>query len=358
MNVPSSGPVRSDHVTVNHNTLTESEGDEGIVVNLATYDYVQLDHVGLAMWRALGETASVNAAMDHLLREFDVEPDRLRHDLMRFIEQLESVRLVGAGEASTSDTTAPSAVSATDRYLDLMIRELSGVVRRDGRRRLLDESVRRDYHAGDRAQGRDIPVDAPTMIGQTRLSNLRALAERALIDQTPGDLVETGVWRGGATILMRAVLAAHEVADRRVWVCDSFQGLPVPDVTRFPIDEAWGPLSGHLAVSREEVEANFAKYDLLDEQVQFLEGWFRDTLPTAPIQSIAVLRLDGDLYESTIDALTHLYPKVSPGGFVIIDDYVHPSCRRAVIDYRHAHEIESELMVIDWSSVWWQVPPR
>lgn len=73
--------------------------------------------------------------------------------------------------------------------------------------------------------------------------------------------------------------------------------------------------------SLEEVQENFRRYNLLDDQVQFLKGWFCDTLPTAPIEKLAVLRLDGDLYESIMDGLNALYDKVSPGGFIIVDDY-------------------------------------
>ncbi len=105
-----------------------------------------------------------------------------------------------------------------------------------------------------------------------------------------------------------------------------------------------------FAVSLEEVRKNLKAYDLLDEQCEFLKGWFRDTLPTAPIQQLALLRLDGDLYESTMDALTSLYPKLSVGGFVIIDDYTIGQCRQAVQDYRSAHHIEDEIQDIDGSS--------
>jgi O-methyltransferase len=89
--------------------------------------------------------------------------------------------------------------------------------------------------------------------------------------------------------------------------------------------------------------------------VRFLKGWFRDTLPTAPVQRLALLRLDGDLYESTTDALTHLYPEVSPGGFVVVDDYGDiAACRQAVTDYRKAHGIEEPIVPIDWSGAYWR----
>ena len=100
---------------------------------------------------------------------------------------------------------------------------------------------------------------------------------------------------------------------------------------------------------------NFERYCLLDEQVRFLKGWFSDTLPDAPIEELAVVRLDGDLYESTMDGLVNLYPKLSPGGYCIIDDYGHiDACRQAVDDYRSAHGIEEEMLVIDGAGSYWR----
>ena len=99
---------------------------------------------------------------------------------------------------------------------------------------------------------------------------------------------------------------------------------------------------------------NFRKYDLLDERVQFLKGWFKDTLPTAPIEKLAILRLDGDLYESTMDSLTNLYHRVSQGGFIIIDDYVLPTCEAAVTDFRKATNIQEPLVRIDNYAVYWR----
>ena len=141
-----------------------------------------------------------------------------------------------------------------------------------------------------------------------------------------------------------------------MWAADSFEGLPRPDVDRFPQD-AGDPHHGYdfLVVSLEEVKENFARYGLLDDQVRFLKGWFRDTLPTAPIERIAVLRLDGDMYESTWEALASLYPKLSLGGYAIIDDYkVIPGCREAVNEYRSHNGIADEITEIDWAGVFWR----
>ena len=219
------------------------------------------------------------------------------------------------------------------------------------------EIVRKyDFDHRKRAEGRDWPSEAETMIGLKRLDNLQYCITEVLRQSVPGDLIETGVWRGGAAIFMKAVLKARGDESRRVWVADSFEGLPKPDGERYPADRGdrhwtWSRLS----VSLDEVKQNFARYGLLDQRVRFLAGWFRDTLPSAPIQQLAVLRLDGDMYESTLDALRHLHPKLSIGGFVIVDDYgAVPGCRAAVEDYRLEHDITEPIISIDWSGVYWQ----
>jgi O-methyltransferase len=207
-----------------------------------------------------------------------------------------------------------------------------------------------------RQEGHDWPSEAETMVGILRLDNLQRCVLSVLDAGVPGDLIETGVWRGGATILMRAILKVRGITDRVVWAADSFQGLPKPDPGRYPLDtndEHW--THGTLAVGIDEVKSNFAKYRLLDDQVRFLPGWFRDTLFRAPIDKLAVLRLDGDIYESTMVALEALYPKLSVGGYAIIDDYnAVAGCRAAVHDYRDRLGITDEIQSIDWSGVFWQ----
>jgi O-methyltransferase len=233
--------------------------------------------------------------------------------------------------------------SARDLYLDLMMRSLTDWLYDE-----FDERVR--------VEGLDWPARAHTMIGMKRLANVRTCVDAVIADDIPGDLIETGAWRGGTTIFMRAILKAHDVTDRLVWVADSFAGLPRPDADRYPLD-AGDRLHAfpQLAVNVERVRDNFRRYDLLDNQVRFLEGWFRDTLPTASIERLAVLRLDGDLYESTMQALESLYDRLSIGGYVIIDDYGNiPGCRQAVHDFQAARAITDPIRPIDWAGVYWR----
>ena len=141
-----------------------------------------------------------------------------------------------------------------------------------------------------------------------------------------------------------------------MWVADSFAGLPPPDLVRYPHDQG---IALHrfpqLAVTLERVQDNFRRYGLLDDQVRFLKGWFRDTLPDAPIERLAVLRLDGDLYESTIQALEGLYDRLSAGGYVIVDDYGNVAgCRQAVHDFRAQRGINDPIRPIDWAGVYWR----
>ncbi|RMF27147.1 MAG: macrocin O-methyltransferase [Cyanobacteria bacterium J083] len=238
-------------------------------------------------------------------------------------------------------------------YLDLMKKCLTNTIYRD------HGYVKRQISQFDsdvRQEGKDWPTVAHTMIGRKRLDNLQSCVEDVLRQGVPGDLIETGVWRGGATILMRAILKVYDAADRYVWVADSFAGLPEPNEEKYPADaKDRHHTYKQLAISLEEVKSNFRVYGLLDEQVRFLKGWFKDTLPTAEIEQLAVIRLDGDMYESTMDGLVNLYPKLAVGGYLIVDDYgAVPACRQAIDDYRQKYNITEEILPVDWTGVFWQ----
>jgi O-methyltransferase len=221
----------------------------------------------------------------------------------------------------------------------------------------LEIAYKRPYDPAKRSVGRDWPARADSMIGLARMDNIQHCVETVIQEGIPGDMIETGVWRGGATIFMRGVLKAHGDETRTVWVADSFEGLPAPDPVRYPADngDTYHTRTG-LAVGVQQVKHNFERYGLLDDQVKFLVGWFKDTLPTAPIEQLAVLRLDGDLYESTWQAIEALYPRLSPGGFCIVDDYgaFVDQCQRAIHDYRDAHGITEEIIDIDGFGAYWR----
>lgn len=215
----------------------------------------------------------------------------------------------------------------------------------------------RPFDKYKRDHGLDWPTAAETMIGMQRLTSLQHCVETVLAEDVPGDLIECGVWRGGACILMRAVLAVYGDEKRCVWLADSFAGVPPPDKDNYAADEGLrlDTYAHVLAVSMATVKANFKRYGLLDDRVRFIPGWFKDTLPDARVDRIAVLRLDGDLYESTIQALSALYPRLSAGGFCVIDDYhAISACRQAVTDYREEYGICDEISEIDGSGVLWR----
>lgn len=246
---------------------------------------------------------------------------------------------------------APQAPKGTFRWSPLLaIRRF--VISQLRKRHLLLVRMRA-FNPSARASGKDWPCFGYTMIGRARLDNIESCIRDVLERNIAGDFIETGVWRGGSAIFMRAMLQVHGVRDRVVWAADSFEGMPVPQGEH----DGWD-MSGieQLRVSIDQVRGNFARFGLLDDQVKFLKGWFKDTLPGAPIKKLAILRMDGDLYNSTMDALTNLYDKVSPGGYVIVDDYKGwPGCRRAVHDFLDGRRLDPEICEIDDDSVYWRV---
>jgi O-methyltransferase len=257
-------------------------------------------------------------------------------------------------------STKPEATlsALAERYLDLVERSIRNDIHGESRIETFVQNARLRLRHPWQTRAGDFgwPARAQTMLSPERLRHLRNLTAATLREGVQGDYIETGVWRGGACIMMRAVLAAYGVTDRRVFAADSFEGLPRPDVRRYPADRGDKLYSfGQLRVSEAEVRRNFSAYGLLDEQVVLLKGLFKATLPGLAGNRFALIRLDGDMYESTMDALTHLYDRLSPGGYAVIDDYgVLGSCRRAVHDFLDSRDLAPEIQPIDGSGVWWR----
>jgi len=240
----------------------------------------------------------------------------------------------------------------TSSYLDLLKLVLTGMIYEDPDTGPNAAGV---YDANNRRAGKDAPKTAMTMVGLERLNSLEEMIRTIDKEHVLGDVIEAGCWRGGASIFMRAALNDTHQQGRTVFVTDSFEGLPRPTSFYDTAIVFHEKVRDYLKVSQEEVEANFAKFGLSDG-VYYIKGWFKD-LDWSPVQWLALLRADGDMYDSTMDILNGLYPKVSPGGFVVIDDYLSwPACRVAVTDFRDHAGITAPIHVIDWSAVYWRKP--
>lgn len=207
---------------------------------------------------------------------------------------------------------------------------------------------------GKRRRGADWPDTAHTMVGLHRLDNLNECLDTVRKTGVLGDFIETGVWRGGVCIFMSVYNKLYDMG-RKVYVTDSFQGLPPPD-KKYPNDTNDKHHTVKIfSVGRKQVEYNFSLYNALDENVIFLEGWFKDTvINNSDIGKLSILRLDGDMYGSTIEVLDGVYDKLQVGGIIIVDDYGSLSgCRRAVNDFRRDRNIVDEIKSVDWTGVYW-----
>jgi hypothetical protein len=347
--------------------------DDGIrLESPETREWLKLDGPGTAIWESFDYPATVGQSAAALAARYDAPVSEIEAAVSRLIEQLQAHGLVAP---------APPGDPARERYLRLLKRALINTLypelelqllflRDEGRgdlngaqlkRYLRDIAERRpDDFARLHAQkigGMALAHCPHTMIGLFRLDNIERCAERIFADGVEGDFLEAGVCQGGATIFMRALQVAHGEAHRRTWVVDSFRGLPPSETEEdrhygLNLEEEREPW---LAFSEERVRDHFARYDLLDDHVEFVAGWVAESLPKAPIGPLAMLRLDVDLYSSTWECLELLYDKVSPGGFVIVDDYAFlQCCRDAVDDFRARRGIDDPIHQVDASGIFWR----
>ena len=196
------------------------------------------------------------------------------------------------------------------------------------------------------------PEHGITMIGLTGLDNIELVMNYIFSENTQGDILEAGVWRGGASIFIKKMLQNNNDS-RKLYVCDSFEGLPTPQTDRFKNDEGdtHHIKNSYLGVSLEQVTDNFRKYDAIDDNVIFLKGWFKDTLNDPSIGNLALLRMDGDMYSSTMDILNNLYDKVVTNGFIIIDDYGLGCCKNAIHDWFNLRgiDIQNKIKMVNHS---------
>jgi len=212
------------------------------------------------------------------------------------------------------------------------------------------------FNSTAREMGNDWTFMGATMTGWKRLDNIRNLLQDVIKNNVTGDFIETGVWRGGASVFARAVITAYGEAENRVsYVCDSFAGLPPGERNLDKADANWDN-TPYLEVPLEIVTNNFIKYGMLDSNVVFAKGFFNETMPalSKEIKNLAIMRLDGDMYESTVDVLYTLYDKLSIGGYLIMDDWTNFPSKIACEDFFKVHGINPEIIPIDDLSAYWK----
>jgi len=206
-----------------------------------------------------------------------------------------------------------------------------------------------------------------TMTTPQRCRGLWNQSCRLLRDGVPGSFVECGVWRGGSSAIMGLAMR-HAGQKRDLHLFDSFEGLPEPTQKDGEVAKAYsgGRASGDLK-SVDQCKAGLDEVQTLllgrlgldPALVHFHVGWFQKTLPAkaAGLGPIALLRLDGDWYESTRLCLEHLYPLVVPGGMVVLDDYFDwEGCKLATDEYRAQNGIHAALEQIDGDLACWTKP--
>jgi hypothetical protein len=189
-----------------------------------------------------------------------------------------------------------------------------------------------------------------TMIGGRRARSLRRMARRCDEDQVPGAFVDCGCFNGGSSVMM-----SSGAPGREVWAFDSFEGLPDAGPRDPDRAEDW---VGELVASEEKVREAFSRF-ALPNRLHVVKGWFQETLPeTAPkIDRVAILHADGDWYESVKLTLETFESKVSPGGYVVIDDYGDwEGAKEATHEYRVSRGIDAALIEVDQTAAFWRKP--
>jgi len=185
-----------------------------------------------------------------------------------------------------------------------------------------------------------------TMIGCRRGRTLFRLAAAVVRTEVPGALVDCGVWNGGSTALLAAAAPRRDV-----WAFDSFEGLPAPGAEDGDDAAQWQA----SCVGREENVVEAFRRFAAPQQLRVVKGWFEDSLPqhAQRIGPIAVLHADGDWYSSVRVTLDSLYDSISPGGYVVVDDYsVWSGARRAVDEFRSVNGIDAPLQRAEASAYW------
>lgn len=246
---------------------------------------------------------------------------------------------------------------AVDMYLDLLEKSVTGSLYND---RIMNEhTTEKDFKLDDRRfRGNDWPGETGhTMVGNLRIRNIKETLLDVIASHVKGDFAEFGVWRGGSCIFAAGLFEAMGVTDRQVHVFDAFGKLD-------PGTGGYGANDNYLAVNKTQVKFNFWKYGLLsNDTVHFYQGLFQETAPQFKQylqqngQALAVLRIDGNFYDSYYSVLDSLYDFVSTNGYVIFDDIrSHKAVQKAWNDFQQSHGLDIQLINIDDHSAYFKKP--
>jgi len=245
--------------------------------------------------------------------------------------------------------TAPPESFLRDAYVDLIKRSITNYSYLGG-----DQPVEKfrcvTHYDLKQSQWKIDPLARPmTLLTRSQLDLIEAavvaLEERAV----PGDYIEAGIWRGGVVILLRALINAYGVPERKVVAADSFAGIPKNvRALNDPVDlwpDRWiAPL--------DEVQQGIRRFGLLDDRIEFVAGFFAHSLRKLADRKFALIRLDSDSYDSVETSLEYLYPLLSDGGVIIVDDWHLVGCKAAVMNYRARHGVKEDIQVWDGNAYW------
>ncbi len=241
-----------------------------------------------------------------------------------------------------------------DAYIDLIKRAITNYLYLGGA--TPQDAFRCATHYDlEQSQWEIDPLSRPsTLLSKSQLD----LVEQAVLtvegQGVAGDFLEAGIWRGGVIILMRALINAHNVSGRKVFAADSFAGIPKNTrAVNDPVDQ-W---RDRWVAPLDEVKQAVGRFGLLDDKIEFIVGFFENSLKSLEGKRFAVVRLDSDSYDSVETSLEYLYPLVSRGGFVIIDDWHLPGCRMAVTNYRSQLGITDEIHEWGGNAYWVKQQP-
>lgn len=351
--------------------ITQPEKDGALAAHVGDLSSFRLNQVAADILQLLYEPQTLNSMADYLGQRYDVDKDECIRFVRPFLDELEQAGWIVALSPDQSELPLKS------RYLDLLKRALVNWIYPEhelqvtylqsehvAKDKLTRSRYLRDISHTDAAKFAEllekkkhgfVTVLSHTLVGLRRLNHLEYCAREIFAQEIPGDFFEAGVCQGGASIFLRGLQVALGEEHRNVWAADSFEGLPPATLAQ---DEGLDFTESNypwLACSEERVEDHFRRYDLWSDHVHLVKGWFSETLPGLECGPLSLLRLDADLYQSTMEILVNLYDKVVPGGFIVVDDYgAFEVCRLAIDDFRQERNIQAPLKWIDWSGVYWR----